>query len=52
MDSFTRMGETILLAAEGQQQIARALFEAVSRGIRRLAKRATGKMPETLYPQD
>jgi hypothetical protein len=38
MKTFTRMGEALLLAEEGQQQIARALLEALGRGLLALAK--------------
>ena len=33
MTSFSRMGEAMILAAEGQQQIARAFLEALGRGL-------------------
>jgi hypothetical protein len=45
MDSFTRMGEAMLLAAEGQQRIARALVEALGRGVTRLRERVRRSRP-------
>lgn len=40
MSSFSRMGEALLLAGEGQQQIARAFLEALGRGLIALAQPA------------
>jgi len=38
MKAFNRMGEAMLLADEGQQQIARALLEALGRKLIAFAK--------------
>lgn len=38
MKTFTKMGEAMLLAEEGQQLIARALLEALGRGLLAIAK--------------
>jgi hypothetical protein len=41
MTSFSRMGEAMLLGGEGQQQIARALIEALGRSLIAFAQPAT-----------
>ena len=46
MDSFTRMGEAMLLATEGQQQIARAVMTALGRSLTRLSNRVRRSIPD------
>jgi hypothetical protein len=41
MSHFSKMGEAMFLAQEGQQQIARALLEALGRGLIAFAQPAT-----------
>ena len=41
MMNFSGMGEAMFLAAEGQQQIARALIEALGRSLIAFAQPAT-----------
>jgi len=43
MSSFSKMGEAMLLASEGQQQIARALLEALGRGLIAFAQPAPSR---------
>ncbi len=38
MNSFSKMGEAMVLAAEGQQQMVRAFLLALSRGLANLAQ--------------
>ncbi|WP_162530777.1 hypothetical protein [Rhodovastum atsumiense] len=44
MNDFIRVGETMLLAYEGEQQIARALVAKLNRGISWLLQRITRAM--------
>jgi hypothetical protein len=46
MDSFTKMGETMLLVAEGQKEIGRALIGALGRGFARLRTRVRRGMAD------
>jgi hypothetical protein len=52
MNSFNNMGEAMLLAAEGQQQIARALLAALGRGITRMMDRFGLGMANSSARQD
>jgi hypothetical protein len=46
------MGEAMLLAVEGQQQIAQVVGRALGRGISRVMEQIFRRMPNTSYPQD
>ena len=49
MDSFTRMGETMLLVAEGQKEIGRALLGALGRGIAHLRTRVSRSLADSSH---
>jgi hypothetical protein len=52
MNSFSKMGEAMLLANEGQQQLARALVDAIQQGVGRLMERLVRRMPNVPYPPE